>query len=122
VGTQASFVDQDHERRCAAVQDRHLRTIDLHQRVVDPQAVQRGEQVLDRLDRDPFGAERRGVIQSREVCEPGRDRHPHVAPEELEAVPRRRGLQAKTNRLPRVKSDTGASDFTFQRPAVGHSR
>ena len=52
---EARLVNEDDERRGAAVEDGHLGPVDLHQRIVDAEPVQGGEQVLDRADDTPSG-------------------------------------------------------------------
>ena len=64
----AGFVqDQVHERRGAAVHDRHFRVIQLDDHVVDAQGGQRGEQVLDRLDRHGFARQPGLILNAAQV-------------------------------------------------------
>ena len=62
----AGFLNQVDERRRAAVHDRHFRRVQLDDDVVDAQADERRQQMLDRLDRRP----RRAPGRSRAECPP----------------------------------------------------
>ena len=71
---QARLVDQDHEGRRAAVEDRHLGAVHLDEHVVDAQAGERREQMLDGArPRRRRAAEGGGVVLRAEVGEGGRD-------------------------------------------------
>src|SRR5690606_33183455 len=50
--TDAGLIDRFHERRRAAVHDRHFLAVDLDVAVVDRQSTERCEQMLDRPDSD----------------------------------------------------------------------
>ena len=66
----ARFLDQIQERRRAAVHDRHFAVIELDDDVVDADADERGEQVLDRFDRRAVAAEHRRILNARDIARP----------------------------------------------------
>jgi hypothetical protein len=73
LGLDARLVNQAHERRGAAVHDRHLGVIQLDHDVVDAEADQRGQQVLDRFDRPLVLRQRRRVLGGYHVARAGLD-------------------------------------------------
>ncbi len=74
--------DQVDERRGAAVHDRHFRCVQLDDDVVDAERGERGEQVLDGLDRDRFTREARGEPDAAEV----RDGRGNLEPTQVGAL------------------------------------
>ena len=68
----ARFLNQIDERRGAAVHDRHFRRVELDDDVVDAQADERGQQVLDRLDRDVVARQARRELNAGEMLHRGR--------------------------------------------------
>ena len=68
----ARFVNQVDERRRAAVHDRHFRRVQLDDHVVDADADERREQVLDRLDRHFVPRQAGGELDAGQVVHRGR--------------------------------------------------
>ena len=119
-GTQAGLVQQDHERRRAAVEDRDLGAVHLDEHVVDAEGQERRQEVLDRADGEAVAQERRRVVLRADVREGGGDRDAHVRADEADAVLGRRGPQAQAHRAARVKPDARASDVAPQCSSVSH--
>jgi hypothetical protein len=117
---QAHLVQQDHERRGAAVEDRHFRTVHLDAHVVDPETHERRQQVLDGPDRHAVLAERRRVILRADVGERCRDLDADVGPGEADAVLGGGREQAQAHGAPAVEPDPGACDLASQRAAINH--
>ena len=59
----AGGVDEMHERQRAAVDDRNFGAVDVDVEVGDAAGHERGEEMLDRADRDVVAADGRGVIE-----------------------------------------------------------
>ena len=79
--------DRLDERRRAAVENGNLRTIDLDAGVVDPQALERGEQVLHGGDGGAVTAERGGEARVPDrLGRRGNDLSAEIAPDEEQAV------------------------------------
>src|SRR5947209_10839075 len=72
-GLEAGLVDEDDEGRAAPVQDRHLGSVDLHEGVVDAEAVQGRQQVLHGVHGDAVTAQGRRVVETGQVFDRGRD-------------------------------------------------
>ena len=117
---QAGLVQQDHERRRAAVEDRDLGAVDLDEHVVDTEGQERRQEVLDRADREAVAQQRRRVVLRADVREGGGDGDAHVRADEADAVLGRRGPQAQPHRTPRVKPDARAPDVAPQCSSVSH--
>jgi hypothetical protein len=64
-GHQPHGVDGRDERSCAAVQDRHLRAVDLDENVVDAQPAKGGHEMLDGCDRAALALAEHGAEFSR---------------------------------------------------------
>jgi hypothetical protein len=113
-------VDQDDEGRRAAVEDRHLGAVHLDERVVHPQRVERGEQVLDGVHAHALAREARGMVEASEVLEGGRDLDAHVRPAEADAVAGGGGPEVEPHRLAGMQPDAGTADGPLERPAIAH--
>ena len=88
------FLNEVDEGGGAAVHDRHFRRVQLDQHVVDIQAHERGQQMLDRFNRDVVTRQPRGQLDACQML----NRRRHVVPAkvgapEANAKPGRRGLQ-----------------------------
>ena len=102
----AGFVHQVHERRGAAVHDRHLGLIQLDHDVVDPQADERREQVLDGLDRRVVPGQTGRVMYAGHTVDPGGNlQTAQIEPLEDYAVVDGRRLEAQRPLLPGVKTN-----------------
>ena len=83
--------------------------------VVDAERGERGEQVLDRLDRDRLAREARGELDAAEVRDGrGNLEAAEVRALEPDAVVGRRGLQRQRDLVAGMKSDSGAGDWTTE--------
>ena len=102
----AGFVHQVHERRRAAVHDGHLGLIQLDDDVVDAEADERGEQVLDGLYRRIVLRQTGRVVNARHAVDPRRNfQAAQVEPPEDDAVIGRRRLEAQRPLVPGVKTN-----------------
>ena len=113
-------MQQDHEGRRAAVEHRDFRAVHLDAHVVDPEARERRQQVLDRSDRDAVPLERRGVILGADVGERRLDLDAHVRAHEADAVLGGRRNEPQAHGPPAVEPDPGARDLASQRTAINH--
>ena len=105
----ARLVHQIHERRGAAVHDRHFRAVQFHDDVVDAQGGQGREQVLDGLDRHRFAGQPGLVLNAAEMRHGRRDLEPsEVGPLEADAVVGRGRLERQGDLVAGMKSDSGA--------------
>jgi hypothetical protein len=109
--------DQVHERRRAAVHHGQLGAVDLDPDVVDTEAEQRGEQVLDRTDRGVAAAERRGERGRCDLARARRDldRLAEVGPHEHDPRVRARGMQRQLDGLPAMQPHPRTRDFLRNR-------
>jgi hypothetical protein len=79
----AAFLNEEDERRGAAVHDRHFRRVQLDDRVVDAGADQRREHMFDGLDTGIAQTQLRGVGHGAQVVDRRRNFHaPEVRPPE----------------------------------------
>jgi hypothetical protein len=105
-----------HERRCGAVEDGDLRSVQLHADVVDTEARQGRHQVLDRADGRRVTTERGREPSLEDIVCVGLDldraplRVPEIRPREHDASARRSGDQGHLDQSPAVKGDTGGAD------------
>ncbi len=113
----AGAVDQEHERRAAAVQHRHFRAVELDDRVVDAARRQRRHHVLDGADaalrligEGQHGA-KPGVAHP---VEPRRDLDAEIGAAEHDARSRRRRTQGQRDRLAVMQPDPAAADRVAQ--------
>jgi hypothetical protein len=113
-------VDQDHERRGAAVEHRDLGAVHLHPRVIDAERPQGRQQVLHRVDRHPVARQRRRVVEPGQVLEGGGDLDADIGADEANAVLGGGRLQVEPDRLPRVETDPGAADGSLECSALAH--
>ena len=104
----AGFLQQEQERRAAAVHDRHFALTEFDDDVVDAGGHERGQQVLDRFNRGAVAAEHRGVLHGRHVFDGCRNLDAQVGPAEPDAGIGRRGLERERHLLAGMKSDPGA--------------
>jgi hypothetical protein len=106
--------DQEHEGSRAAIQDRQLGAVHLHQHVVHAERMQRRKQMLDGFHADPVAAQ--GVAWS------SRAKASMLAGMSTPISERRKtmpvsaaaGFITRRNRLARVQADPGATDFALQ--------
>src|SRR5262245_22966605 len=111
----ARFLNQVHEWRRAAVHDRHFRRIQLDQHVIDVQADERREEVLDGVDRNLIPREPRRPLDPGEVLHGGWDLMvAEVAPAEPNPESRRRRLERELNLVAGVKTNSNTGDGTAE--------
>ena len=120
VRPQPDLVDQEDERRGAAVENRQLRPIDLHEHVVHSERAERREQVLDRRNAHAVPAERRRVVGAAQLAECRGDLHPYIGPQEADTVLGGGRFELEANRLAGVEADPSATDPPSQRSPIGH--
>jgi hypothetical protein len=117
----ARFLNQVHERRGAAVHDRHFRRVQLDQHVVDAEADERRQQVLNRFDRHLVARERRGQLNARQVLDVGRDLAvPQVGPAKADAEVRGGGLQRQLHLVAGMESDPDTGNRATERTLCVH--
>ena len=124
----AGVLNQVDPRRRAAVHDRHFGVIELDDDVVDAEAAQRRQQMLDRLDRrfvgDEAGLELLAAAEVRDVS--GNFDAAEVGALEANSVISRSRLERERHLLAGVKSDPGAGNGsakgTLSRPCIRYSR
>ena len=113
--------DQIHERRGAAVHDRHFGVVQLDDDVVDAEGGQGGEQVLDRLDRHGLARQAGLILNAAQVRDGGRNLEPaKIASLEPDAVVGRRRLQRQGDLVAGMKSDSGAGDRSAKGALSAH--
>jgi hypothetical protein len=117
---QARGAQQEDERRGAPVHHRDLRAVDLDPEVVDAEAVDRGQEVLDGADRRPAAPEGGGVAGGGHGVGARRnlDRRRQVGAHEDDAAPRPRRPQRDLHRLARVQADACTGDLLGDRMLV----
>ena len=104
----ARFLHQIQERRRAAVHDRHFVVRELDDDVVDADADERGQQVLDGLDRRAVPPEHRRVVHGRHVLHGRRNLDAQVRAAEDDAGIGRARLERQRDFVAGMKSDPGA--------------
>ena len=108
---QADLCDQIHEGRRRTIDDRHFRTIDLDQRVIDTQRSKSRHQVFDGRDRHTgFIGDRGAETDGGDVGGPGLDAvlcGVEIGPLEHDAGARRRGFQNQTHALAGMETNPG---------------
>ena len=110
---EAGFLDEEQERRGAAVHDRHFALAQLDDDVVDAGADQGRQQVLDGLDGGAVVAQHRGVVDAGHVLDAGRDVDAQVGPAEHDAGAGGGGLQGEAD-----AASPNAGRFPRTRPAA----
>ena len=109
------------ERRGAAVHDRHFRRIELDDDVVDAEADERREQVLDRVDLDGVACEAGRVIDAADVLHRGGHfEATEIAATESNAGIGRRRLQRERDLPAGMQTDACAGDGTAKGPLCVH--
>jgi hypothetical protein len=105
------LVDEVHEGRGAAVHDRHFRAVQFDNRVVDAESGQRGEQVLDGLDRNRFARQTGLILDSSQVGHHRGDfQTAEIGALKADAGISRRRLQRQGYFVAGMKTDSGAGD------------
>jgi hypothetical protein len=105
--------DQVHERRGAAVHDRHFRAVQLDDDVVDAERRQRREQVLDGLDRHRFTGQAGRELDPPEMRDGRRNfQTAQIGTLEPDPVVDGRGLQREGDLVAGMKTDSGAGHGT----------
>ncbi len=104
--------DQEHERGRAAVHDRDLGSVDLDPRVVDAEAVERRQKMLDCADRHIAAAQGRGIAVATQRIRSHRDldRMREVAAQEDQPGVGLGGMERQVHGRTRVKPDAGTRD------------
>ncbi len=123
----ARFLNQIDERRGAAVHDRHFRRVQLDDDVVDAEADERGEQMLDRFDRHLVARETGRQLNAGKIVH-GR-RHLEIAevgPAKTDAEVRRGGLERQIDLVTGVKPNSDAGNVATKsyavRPSASHAQ
>src|SRR6266498_1731144 len=99
-------VEEAHEGKRRAVQDRDLRSFDLDQAVVQALAGRRGKRVLDRPDGDTARGNRRGIVEGRRGREARRNsRTGMIESHEDESMVRRRRPEMRAHGMTGMKAD-----------------
>ena len=102
-------MNQIHERRRAAVHDRHFRRVQLDDDVVDADAHERREEMFDRLNRHFVARERGGKLNPRQMLHAcGHFVIADVGAPKPHTEIRRRRLQCELHLVARVKTDSNA--------------
>ena len=120
-GPQAGLEHEVDEGRGAAVQDRHLGPVELDAGVVHPQRIECRQQVLDGLDAGLAGGEPRGVVETREALDPGRDLASQIAADETQAAARLCRRQVQPHVAARVEPHALDVHGAFQGESGGHT-
>jgi hypothetical protein len=112
----AGLLDQQRERRGAAVHDRQFGRVQVDIGIVHAQAAERGHEVLHGMDLHPAADERRGEARLADQLGPRRNIHRRGkvdAPEHHAGVDRSR-TQAHADLLAGVQADAGGTDQRLQ--------
>lgn len=120
-GSQARFVDEDHEGSSAAVEDRHLGAVHLHDGVVDAQSVKRRKEMLDGLDGGTVAGERGRVIETGEILQRRGDLDAAIDSAKQYATAGGCRLELEAHRLPRMQPDARTAHGALKRSSVAHS-
>jgi len=119
---EAGRLQQEHERRGAAVHDRHFRPREVDVEIVDPEPGERGHQVLDGGHLSPAALER--AAQARVAHRLGAradvDRRREIDPAEDDAGVARRGTQRHDDLAAGVQADSGGLDYRLDGPLPEH--
>ena len=108
----ARFVNEIDERRRAAVHDRHLGRVQLDDDVVDPGAHERGEQMLDRLDRHLVARQPGRQLDPGQVLHSGRYFViAQIGAAKTNTEIRWRGLEREVDLVAGVKTDSDAGNL-----------
>ena len=120
----AGRLQQEHERRGAAIHDRQFRRIDLDERIVDAESCKRRHQVFDRrnphLPRRQRGRHRRIA----DVSDKSRNQHrrTHVYSTEYDSRIHRRRAQRHDDFLAGMHTDPGGTNRVLQCSLIDHRR
>ena len=116
------LLNQVDERRRAAVHDRHFGGIQLDDDVVDPEADQCGEQMLDRIHPHGVAHQAGRVTDGADVIDGGRDLETtEIRPPETNAGTGSRRLEREGHLATRMQTNPRAGCGSFQCPLCAHS-
>jgi hypothetical protein len=119
----AGFVNQVDERRRAAVHDRHLGRVQFDDDVVDAEADERRQQVLDGVDVDSVARQAGGVVDAADVADiRGHLEAAEIGTAETDTEVGGGGLEGQGHLLARMETNPGTGDWSTKCPLCVHQR